>query len=177
MIRSTTVCGVHRGGVSAICADGQVTMGESVVFKQTARKVYRIGGGSVVCGIAGSVADAQSLLDRLEGKLDRHSGDLKRSAVEFAKEWRSDRFLRRLEAMMVAADKSTLLVIGGDGNVLEPDDGVAGIGSGGGYALAAARTLVKHSKLSAEEIAQESVKIAAGICVYTNDNLVMETVS
>lgn len=174
MIRSTTVVGVARNGKVAIAADGQVTMGEQTVFKSGARKVHVLSGGKVACGFAGAVADAQALLAALEAKLDAHGGKLVRAAVEFAKEWRTDKVLRHLNAMMLATDGSVLLAISGDGNVLEPDDGVAGIGSGGPFALAAARALVEHTEQSAEEIARNALGIAAQICVYTNDQIQIE---
>lgn len=167
--------GVTRQGRTAIAADGQVTLGEATVLKHTAKKVRRLAGGRVVCGFAGSVADAQALSDRLEAKLESFGG-LRRAAVEFAKEWRTDRILRQLNAMIVAADQEGLLVIGGDGNVIEPDDGVAGIGSGGPIAVAAARALVRHTNLDAEAVATESLRIASEICVFTNERIVVETI-
>lgn len=176
MIRSTTVIGVRRDGKTAIAADGQVTMGEATILKHSAKKVRRLSGDKVICGFAGSVADAQSLQDRFEAKLEAYSGNLKRAAVEFAKDWRTDKILRQLNALMLVADKEGMLLVSGDGNVIEPDDGVAGIGSGGPYALAAARALVLHTKMNAEQVARESLKIAADICVFTNDKLVVETV-
>lgn len=175
VIRSTTVIGVRRNGKVALAADGQVTMGEAVVLKHTARKVRRIGGGKVLCGFAGSVADAQALQDAFEGKLDGSGGILRRAAVEFAKEWRTDKVLRHLNAMMIVADLESLLVVGGDGNVIEPDDGIAGIGSGGAYAVAAARALLNNTSLEAETIARQSMQIAADLCVFTNDRVVLET--
>lgn len=176
MIRSTTVVGVRREGKTAIAADGQVTLGESTVLKHTAKKVRRIGGGKVVCGFAGSVADAQSLQDRFESKLEAYAGNLRRAAVEFAKDWRTDKILRQLNAMMLVADAESMLLVSGDGNVIEPDDGVAGIGSGGPFAMAAARALVLHTKLDAEAVAREALRIASEICVFTNDKVVVETV-
>ncbi len=176
MTRSTTVIGVCKNGKTAIAADGQVTFGESTILKHTARKVRRLANGKVVCGFAGAVADAQTLVQRFESKLEVHKDSLKRAAVEFAKEWRTDKILRQLNAMILVADHEGLLVITGDGNVLEPDDQVAGIGSGGPYALAAARALHRHTNLSAEEIAKESLKIAAEICVFTNDQISIELV-
>lgn len=174
MIRSTTVVAVRRGEKTAIGSDGQVTLGESTVLKHKARKVRRLSGGQVLCGFAGSVADAQALQDKFEGKLDAQGGNLRRAAVEFAKEWRTDRILRQLNALMVVADASTLLVVSGDGNVIEPDDDVAGIGSGGPYALAAARALAGHTDLDAEAIVRESLRIAAEICVFSNDHITVE---
>ncbi len=174
--RSTTVIGVCKDGKTAIAADGQVTFGESTILKQTAKKVRRLSNGKVICGFAGAVADAQALVQRFESKLELHKDSLKRAAVEFAKEWRTDKILRQLNAMMLVADKEGLLLISGDGNVLEPDDQIAGIGSGGPYALAAARALYQHTTLGAEEIARESLKIAADICIFTNDKISIELI-
>ncbi len=176
MIRSTTVIGVRRDGQTVIAADGQVTFGEATILKHTAKKVRRLGNGKVVCGFAGSVADAQALQDRFETKLEAFQGNLKRAAVEFAKEWRTDKMLRQLNALMLVADKEGLLLVGGDGNVIEPDDGVAGIGSGGPFALAAARALMSNTKMNAEQIAREAMRIAAEICVFTNDQITLESV-
>lgn len=176
MIRSTTVIGVRRDGKTAIAADGQVTMSETTILKHTAKKVRRLAGGKVVCGFAGSVADAQSLQDRFESKLETFGGNLKRAAVEFAKDWRTDKILRQLNALMLVADKEGMLLVSGDGNVIEPDDGVAGIGSGGPYALAAARALVENTGMDAEQIAREALRIAGEICVFTNDQITLETV-
>ncbi len=175
-IRSTTVIGVRRDGKTAIAADGQVTLGEQTILKHTAKKVRRLGGGKVVCGFAGSVADAQTLQDKFESKLEAFGGNLTRAAVEFAKDWRTDKVLRNLNALMLVADTSGLLLVSGDGNVIEPDDGVAGIGSGGPYALAAARALVANTAMTAEEIAREAIRIAGEICVFTNDRVTIETV-
>lgn len=174
MIRSTTVVGVRRDGKTALAADGQVTLSETTILKHKAKKVRRLAGGSVLCGFAGSVADAQSLQDRFEAKLEQFDGNLRRAAVEFAKEWRTDKVLRHLNALMIVADAEGLLIVSGDGNVIEPDDGVVGIGSGGPFALAAARALVEHSDLDAEAIARAAMGIAAGICVYTNNELTVE---
>ncbi|MBL8040407.1 MAG: ATP-dependent protease subunit HslV [Chthonomonas sp.] len=176
MTRSTTVVAVRRNGEVAMAADGQVTLGESTIIKHTARKVRRIADGRVICGFAGSVADAQALLDRFESKLEAFGGNLKRAAVEFAKDWRTDKVLRNLNALMLTADADDLLLVSGDGNVIEPDEGVAGIGSGGAFALAAARALVAHTQMSAREIAESALKIAAEICVFTNDKVVIETI-
>src|SRR5687767_12976211 len=176
MIRSTTVVGVRRDGKTAIAADGQVTLGEATILKHSARKVRRLANGKVVCGFAGSVADAQALQDRFEVKLEAFGGNLKRAAIEFAKDWRTDKILRQLDALMLVADKESLLLVAGNGNVIEPDDGVAGIGSGGPYALAAARALAENTKLSSAEIAEKSLKIAADICVFTNHEIVVEVV-
>lgn len=176
MIRSTTVIGVRREGKTAIAADGQVTLSESTILKHKAKKVRRLANGKVVCGFAGSVADAQALQDKFESKLEAFNGNLRRAAVEFAKEWRTDKILRQLNALMLVADVEGLLLVGGDGNVIEPDDGVAGIGSGGPFALAAARALVEHTSLPAETIVMEALKIASGICVFTNAEITLETI-
>ena len=175
MIRSTTVIGVRRDGKTALAADGQVTLGETTILKHKAKKVRRLAGGKVLCGFAGSVADAQALQDRFEAKLEAFSGNLRRAAVEFAKEWRTDKVLRQLNALMIVADTEGLLIVGGDGNVIEPDDGIAGIGSGGAFATAAGRALLQYSSLDAEQIARSAMAIAADICVYTNHELTVET--
>ncbi len=175
MIRSTTVVAVRKDGKTAIAADGQVTLGEATIIKHKARKVRRLSNGKVLCGFAGSVADAQALQDKFEGKLEAFQGNLRRAAVEFAKEWRTDKILRQLNALMIVADNDGLLLVSGDGNVIEPDDGVAGIGSGGPFALAAARALALHTRMDAEEIVRESLRLAAEICVFTNDQIVVET--
>ena len=167
---------LFRSGVTAIAGDGQVTMGESVVFKNTAIKVRRIYGGKVILGFAGSVTDAFSLSERFEGMLNKFAGNLMRSAVELADLWRSDKVGRKLDAMMITADKDTLLILSGTGEVIEPDEGICAIGSGGNYALAAARALAQNTAFSAEEIARKSLKIASEICVYTNDHIICETV-
>jgi ATP-dependent HslUV protease subunit HslV len=174
--RSTTVIGIRRDGRTAIAADGQVTLGDAQILKHKARKVRRLADGKVVCGFAGSVADAQALQDLFEAKLQSVGGNLRRGAVEFAKAWRTDKFLRHLDATMLVADSESLLLVGGDGNVIEPDDGVAGIGSGGAFALAAARALLANTQLDCEEVAREAMRIAADICVYTNDQIVLELV-
>ena len=174
--RGTTICAVKRGGVTAIAGDGQVTMGESVIFKNSAVKVRRIYGGKVILGFAGSVSDAFSLSERFEGMLNKFSGNLMRSAVELAELWRNDKMVRKLEALMIVADKEKLLIISGNGEVIEPDGGVCAIGSGGNYALAAARALVQETNGSAEEIAYKALKIASEICVFTNDHITVETV-
>ena len=173
---ATTICGVKRNGKTAIAGDGQVTMGESVIFKHSATKVRRIYGCKVILGFAGSVADAFSLSEKFEGMLNKFSGNLMRSAVELAELWRGDKYSRKLEALMIVADSQTMLIVSGTGEVIEPDDGVAAIGSGGNYALAAARALVQNTDYSAEEIAQKSLKIASEICVYTNDNIKVESI-
>ena len=172
---ATTICGIKRGGKTAIAGDGQVTMGESVIFKSSATKVRRIYGGKVILGFAGSVSDAFSLSEKFEGMLNKFSGNLMRSAVELAELWRSDK-ARKLEALMIVADKDTMLMVSGTGEVIEPDDGIAAIGSGGNYALAAARALRQNTEYTAEEIAQRSLKIASEICVYTNDNIKCEVI-
>ena len=172
----TTICAVKRGGVTTIAGDGQVTMGESVIFKNTAVKVRRIYGGKVILGFAGSVTDAFALSERFEGMLNKFAGNLMRSAVELAELWRSDKLGRKLEAMMITADKDTLLILSGTGEVIEPDEGICAIGSGGNYALAAARALVQNTDFSAEEIAKKALKIASEICVFTNDHIICETV-
>ena len=174
--RGTTICAVKRGGVTAIAGDGQVTMGESVIFKNSAVKVRRIYGGKVILGFAGSVSDAFSLSERFEGMLNKFSGNLMRSAVELAELWRNDKMVRKLEALMIVADKEKLLIISGNGEVIEPDGGVCAIGSGGNYALAAARALAQETDYSAEEIAYKALKIASEICVYTNDHITVECV-
>lgn len=176
LIRSTTVVAVKREGQTAIAADGQVTFGEATILKHKAKKVRRLAGGKVICGFAGSVADAQALQDKFETKLETFQGNLRRAAVEFAKEWRTDKILRQLNAIMVVADNEGLLLVSGDGNVIEPDDGVAGIGSGGPFALAAARALSLHTSMDAEAIAREALRIAAEICVFTNDQITIEVV-
>ena len=176
MIRSTTVIAVLRDGKVAVAADGQVTMGDQgTIMKHTARKVRRLSNDKVIAGFAGSVADAQALQDRFESKLEQFPSNLRRAAVEFAKDWRTDRVMRNLNALMIVAEPETLLVLAGDGNVIEPDDGIAGIGSGGAFALAAARALRKHTQMNAEEIVKESLLLASEICVYTNDKIVIET--
>ena len=175
MFKATTICAVRRNGVTAIAGDGQVPMGEAVIMKGTAKKVKRIFGGKVVTGFAGSVSDAFALSEQFEDKLSQFSGNLPRAAVELAQEWQNDR-ARKLEAMLLAADKDNLLLISGTGEVIEPDGGVLAIGSGGNYALAAARALYQNTDMSAPEIAEKALHIAAEICVFTNDNIIVETV-
>ncbi len=172
----TTICAVKKNGQIAVAGDGQVTMGEHTVFKSTARKVRRIYNDSVVTGFAGSVADAFSLCERFEDKLTQCGGNLERAAVMLAQDWRGDKGLRQLEAMLIVANKENMLIISGTGEVIDPDDGIAAIGSGGNYALAAARALVQNTELSAKEIAEKALHIAASICVYTNDNIIVEEV-
>lgn len=171
-MRSTTIVAVRRDASVAVAGDGQVTAGNTVL-KHGARKIRRIGDG-VLLGFAGSAADGLTLFEKLEQKLDAFHGNLARAAVELAKDWRTDRILRRLEALMVVADREHIFVLSGSGDIVEPDDGVAAIGSGGPYALAAARALLAHSRLSAEEIAREALRLAAEICVFTNDRVSME---
>ena len=170
---STTVIAVRREDGVAFAGDGQVSFGDTVV-KTGARKIQRLRGGEVLSGCAGSTADAIALVERFEAKLEEYGGILRRSAVELAKDWRMDRSLRRLEALMIVADTRETLLISGNGDVIEPDDGVAAVGSGGPYALAAARALLEATELSAREIAERSIRIAAGICLYTNDRVVIE---
>jgi len=170
----TTILSVRKGGKVVIAGDGQVTLGQTVI-KSNARKVRRIGGGQILVGFAGATADAFTLLERLEAKLEKHPDQLTRACVELAKDWRTDRYLRRLEAMMAVADRETSLVLTGQGDVLEPEDGLIAIGSGGNYALAAARALMEIEELDAETIARRSLKIAADICVYTNHNILVES--
>lgn len=173
MWKGTTIVAVRHKGEVAIAGDGQVGF-ENIIMKHSAKKVRRMYKDKVLVGFAGSVADALTLFERFESKLEKHQGNLSKSAVELAKDWRTDKFLRRLEALLVTADKESLLVISGNGEVIEPDEGVAGIGSGGPHALAAAKALLKHSQLSASEIAKESILIASTICVFTNDQVTIE---
>ena len=170
----TTILAVRKDGKVVLAGDGQVSLGQTVI-KATARKVRRLGNGKILGGFAGSTADAFTLFERFEGKLDKHQGHLARAAIELTKDWRTDRYLRRLEAMMAVADATTSLVLTGTGDVLEPDDGLIGIGSGGNYALAAARALIDQPGLDAEAVARKAMKIAADICVYTNTNLTVES--
>lgn len=174
MFHSTTIVAIQHKGEVAIAGDGQVTFGGNTVMKHKAKKVRKLYHGKVLAGFAGSVADAFTLFTKFETKLEEFNGNMTRAAVEMAKEWRTDRVLRRLEALLIVADLEHMLIISGNGEVIEPDDGVTAIGSGGAYALAAARAFVKHSDLSAVEIAQESLEIAANICVFTNNNITVE---
>jgi len=170
-VRATTVLAVVKEGRIAMAADGQVTVGDTVM-KIGAEKVRPLAKGRAVVGFAGGAADALTLLERLEGKLETHSGNIRRAAVELARDWRTDRALRRLEAMMLLGDPESLLVVSGNGDVIEPDDGIAAIGSGGAYALSAARALSRHaSDMAADAIAEEGLRIASEICIYTNDNI------
>ena len=173
-LHGTTIVSVRKKNEVVIAGDGQVTLGDAVV-KANARKVRRLGGGNVITGFAGATADAFALFERLESKLEKFSNNLMRACVEMAKDWRTDRYLRRLEAMMLVADKETSLILSGNGDVLEPKDGLMAIGSGGNYALAAARAMI-DSKYSAEEIAKKSLLIAAELCIYTNDNIIVEKI-
>ena len=170
----TTICAVKRDGKTAIAGDGQVTMGQSVIFKNTAKKVRRIYNDKVIVGFAGSVSDAFTLSERFEEMLNKYSGNLMRSAVELAELWRNDKVGRKLEAMMITADKDSLLIVSGSGEVIEPDGGVCAIGSGGNYALAAARALRQETDYSAEEIVKKALTIASEICVFTNDHITCE---
>ena len=172
-MRSTTVLAVRRDGKTAIAADGQVTLGDTVV-KEGAKKLRRLADGKVVAGFAGSTADAQALFTKFEAKLQEFRGNLERAAVELAKDWRMDRALRRLDALLVVADREHVLLLSGNGDLIEPDDGLLAIGSGGPYALAAARALIGRTSLSAKEIAQEAMRVAASICIYTNDHILLE---
>ncbi len=172
----TTILSVRRGGRVVIAGDGQVTFGQTVI-KANARKVRPLGDGSVIAGFAGATADAFTLFERLEGKLEQHPGQLMRACVELAKDWRTDRYLRRLEAMMAVADHGISLVLTGTGDVLEPEGGLIGIGSGGPFALSAARALVDIDGLDAEEIARRAMGVAAGICIYTNTNITVESLA
>ncbi len=170
---ATTILAVRKGGEIVIAGDGQVSMGQTIL-KSNAKKLRRLGKGDILAGFAGATADAFTLFERLEGKLEAHPGQLTRACVELAKDWRTDRYLRRLEALMAVCDKSTSLILSGTGDVVEPEDGIIGIGSGGNYALAAARALIDQKDMSAEDIARKAMKIAADICVYTNDNIAIE---
>lgn len=176
LLEATTIIAVKKGNESAIGGDGQVTMGQSVIMKHTARKVRRIYDGKVLIGFAGSVADAFALSEKFEDKLRQFSGNLPRAAVELASEWRQDKAMRQLEAMLIALDKDNLLIVSGTGEVIEPDDGIAAIGSGGNYAFAAAKALKGNTDMSAKEIVQKSMEIAASICVFTNDNIYVDEI-
>ena len=172
-IRSTTVLLVRRDGAVAMAGDGQVTLGDTVI-KGKARKVRRLGGGNIITGFAGSTADAFTLLARFETKLEQYQGQLERAAIELSKDWRTDKYLRSLEALLIVADKNDGFLISGKGDVISSDDGLLAVGSGSNYALAAARALIKHTELTAREIAQESLRIAGEICIYTNSEIVLE---
>lgn len=174
MFHGTTIIAVKKGERVAIAGDGQVTFGNSTVIKHGARKVRRLYEGKIIAGYAGSVADALTLCEKFEGKLESYQGNLQRAAVELAKEWRTDRVLRRLEAMLLAAGREALLLISGTGEVIEPDDNIAAVGSGAPYALAAAKALLRHTDLAPGEIARQALGIAAEICIYTNDRITVE---
>jgi ATP-dependent HslUV protease subunit HslV len=169
----TTVLSVRHRGRSVIAGDGQVSLGQTIM-KQGARKIRRFHGGEVLAGFAGSSADAMALLTKFEAKIEEHRGNLERASVELSKEWRTDRVLRRLEALLIVADREASFLLSGSGDVIAPDDGLLAIGSGGPYALAAARALVRHGQLDAEGVAREALKVASEICVYTNDQIVVE---
>src|SRR5436305_2728721 len=173
MIHSTTILAVRHGGHSVLAGDGQVTFG-STVLKQSAKKIRRLYNESILAGFAGSAADSFALFSRFESKLEQYRGNLERAAVELARDWRTDRLLRRLEAMLIVADKRSTFLLSGTGDLIEPDDGIVAIGSGGPYALAAARALAQHSQLDARQIATEAMNIAADLCIYTNPNLTIE---
>ena len=175
-MHATTILAVRRDGVVAIGGDGQVSLGQTVV-KGDAKKVRRLAGGKVVCGFAGATADAFTLLERLDAKLEQYPGQLTRASVELAKEWRTDRYLRRLEAMMIVADKDVTLTLSGAGDVIEPQHGVSAIGSGGDYARSAARALLEETDLDAQVIVKKAMAIAASICVYTNESLTLEVIN
>jgi len=175
MIRGTTIIAVRKSGKVALAGDGQVSTG-STIMKHTARKVRRLYHDKVLAGFAGATADAFTLFERFEKKLEQYNGNLTRSAVELAKDWRTDKILRRLEALMIVADETGSFIISGNGDVIEPDDGIAAIGSGGSFALAAAMAMVKYTDMDASKIAEESLKIASDICVYTNSNIVLEEI-
>lgn len=174
MFDATTIICVRRGSSVVLAGDGQVTMGEKIIMKGSARKLRRLHDGKVLCGFAGSTADAMTLYEKLDAKLKSYNGNLTRAAVELAKDWRTDKMLRQLEALLIAADAETTLMISGAGDVIEPEEGVIAIGSGGSYALSAARALIRHTELSAREIAEASMQVAAEICVFTNTHLSVE---
>lgn len=174
-VRSTTILGIVHNGSAALGGDGQVTLGNTVM-KHNASKIRKLANGKVLCGFAGGTADAFTLMERFEDKLEQYKGNVNRAAVELAKEWRTDKFLRRLEAMLAVIAEDTALVISGNGDVIEPDEKIVAIGSGGMYALAAAKMLKKHSKLSAKEIADEALHVASEICIYTNDKINVEVI-
>lgn len=175
-LRGTTILAVKDENGSAVAGDGQVTLGQSIVMKHSAVKVRTLYSGKVISGFAGATADAFTLFEKFEKKLETYSGNLVRSAVEMAKDWRTDKYLRKLEAMLLVADAEHILVISGNGDVIEPDDGLAAIGSGGSYALSAARALSRHTDMPAAEIARKAMDIASEICVFTNNNIVLETI-
>ncbi|MBC3796513.1 ATP-dependent protease subunit HslV [Acetobacterium tundrae] len=174
MFHATTIVGIRHNGKVAIAGDGQVTMGENIIMKNKATKIRKIYNDKILVGFAGSVADAFTLCEKFEQKVEKYNGNLRRSAIELAKEWRSDKALRKLEALLIVMDQTETLILSGNGEVIEPDDDVAAIGSGGSYALSAARALKKYSTLSAKEMVFESLKIASEICVFTNSNISVE---
>lgn len=174
MFHATTIVAVKKDGKCAIAGDGQVTLGEKTIMKHGAKKIRRIYNDQILIGFAGSVADAFSLTEKLEGKIEQYSGNILRASVELAKEWRSDKVLKNLEALLIVMDKESMLLVSGNGEVIEPDDNILAIGSGGNYALSAGKALLKHSDLPAKEIAYQSLKIASEICVFTNDNIAVE---
>lgn len=176
MIEGTTIVAVLKDGGCAVAGDGQVTLSQQVVMKSTAIKVRKLYNDRVIAGFAGSVADAFTLLEKFEERLEQYGGGLKRAAVELAKDWRSDKVLRKLEAMLILTDGKDLMILSGTGEVIEPDDGIAAIGSGGNYALSAAKALKENTDLSAREIAQKAIKIASDICIFTNDHIIVEEV-
>lgn len=176
MFQGTTIVAVRKDGKCAIAGDGQVTFGQNTILKNSATKVRRLYNGKVVIGFAGSVADAFTLSERFEAKLEQYGGSLQRAAVELAQEWRSDKMMRKLEAMLIAADKDEMLLVSGTGEVIDPDGGVMAIGSGGNYALAAAKALTENTDLSAREIAEKSLKIASDICIFTNSHITVEEI-
>ena len=173
IIRGTTIIGIRRDGMVAMAGDGQVSLGDTVM-KQKARKIRRIYGDKVLAGFAGASADALTLFEKFESRIEQYKGNLTRAVVELAKEWRTDKILRRLEALLVVMDKEHSFVVSGSGEIIEPDDGIVAIGSGGGFALAAARALIKRSDLDARAIVEEALTVAAGICVYTNEHITVE---
>lgn len=175
MIKATTIIAVKKDGKVALAGDGQVTFGE-VVFKSNAKKIRRIGNYNILAGFAGAAADAFALMDKFENKLDEFGGNLKKASVELAKDWRTDKALRVLDAMLIVADKNMILILSGNGDVIEADGDVAAIGSGGNYAYAAAKAMLKHTELSAEEIAVEAMDIAGELCIYTNQNIVYDVI-
>jgi ATP-dependent HslUV protease subunit HslV len=176
MMSGTTIVAIKKDDKIAIAGDGQITFGNTTIMKDTAKKVRKIYNNNVIIGFAGSVADSLTLAEILEEKLEQYSGNLRRAAVELAKDWRRDKVLRRLEALLIAADKENLLLVSGNGEVIEPEGGIIAIGSGGNFALASGKALLKHSNLTAEEIAKESILIASSICVYTNDNITVQVI-
>ncbi len=175
-LKGTTILAVKTDDQVAMAGDGQVTFGQAMVMKHTARKVRRMYKDQVLAGFAGATADAFTLFERFESRLDEYRGNLLRASVELAKEWRMDKYLRRLEAMLIVADRGNVLIVSGNGDVIEPDDGIAAIGSGGPYALAAARSMIQNTGMQAAEIVEKSMNIAADICVYTNTNIIMEII-